>query len=145
MMPEEKEKKQPIKVTDRRSFTVDGELRPDAEPEPREPERPETVRGEGFQMHHRPEKAPNRPLPAVDFNSFLLSLSSTAFIHLGELEDPTSGRRQVNLEGARQMIDIIDMLRAKTKGNLEEQEEHFLTGILYELKMKYSQKAGARN
>ena len=144
MMPDEKRKKQPLKVTDRRSFTVEGEPRSvEAEPEPPQTETEPTdpVRGEGFQMHREPKEPPGRPLPAVDFNSFLLSLSSTAFIHLGELEDPTSGERAVNLEGARQMIDIIDMLREKTKGNLEKQEEQFLTGILYELKMKYAQKA----
>ena len=146
-MPDEPREKKRIKVTDHRSFTVEGDPRsPEADAESPEPEPApgKPVRGEGFQMRPAETPSPKEPLPGVDFNSFLLSLSSTAFIHLGELEDPTTGKKQVNLEGARQMIDIIDMLSAKTKGNLEKQEEQFLTGILYELKMKYTQKATAK-
>jgi hypothetical protein len=77
----------------------------------------------------------------VEFSSFILSLASTAFIQLGELEDPVTHRIEQNLEGARQMIEILDMLRAKTQGNLDAQELEFLTGVLYELKLKFARKA----
>ncbi len=132
---ESDKKREPIKVTDRRAFTPDGQRRSsDQEVE-------ETVRGEGFRMSPAPSAAPPGSGPAEEFNSFVLSLASTAFIYLGRLEDPASGRREVRLEAARQMIDIIDMLRAKTRGNLEPHETEFLEGILYELKMGYASAA----
>jgi hypothetical protein len=82
-------------------------------------------------------------MQAVDFSSFVLSLTSTAFIHLGDMEDPVTRTRSVHLPAARQMIDIIDMLRAKTKGNLEPQEAEFIDQVLYELKMRYAEKASS--
>jgi hypothetical protein len=135
-------KKEPIKVTDRRSFTLDGLPRSS---EPKEPEpAPDTpIVGEGFQMREGPAEG-RPPQPGVDFNSFILSLSSTAFIHLGEIEDPMTRRKEVRLEAARQIIDIIDMLREKTRGNLEPHEERFIEGILYEMKVKYTEKASGR-
>ncbi len=140
-MPGEDKRKEPIKVTDRRSFTADGERRPSADTEEKS-----TVSGEGFELRREPEPPPQQggaPQP-VDFVSFVLSLTSTAFIHLGEVEDPVEGSRRVDLEAARQMIDIIDMLRLKTKGNLEPQEEKVIERILFELKLKFSQAASAR-
>ena len=144
----DKEKKEPIKVTDRRAFTPEGERRSHSEDEKSslpEPESPSSVKGEGFELR-RPASSstPQAAQQAVDFSSFILSLTSTAFIHLGEMEDPVTHKVQVQLDAARQMIDIIDMLHEKTRGNLDPQEEEFVSGILFELKMRYSQKAGAR-
>ena len=140
-MTEKEEKKEPIKVTDRRSFTLDGQRRA-SEPETAAAPPPgETVRGVGFELRPGSQQRPHRPLPAVEFNSFILSLATTAFIHLGELEDPVTGKTEINTEGARQMIEILDMLHAKTKGNLDAPEDEFLTGILCELKLKFARKA----
>src|SRR5512143_3719054 len=115
-MPDEKAKKEPIKVTDRRAFTMDGERR-SAEPESQAPAPPADlpppaapVKGEGFELRHGAQQTPERPLPSVEFSSFIVSLASTAFIQLGELEDPVSGKIEMHLEGARQMIDILTML-----------------------------------
>jgi len=143
-MKDKKDEKEPIKVTDRRAFTLDGERRSETpEPPEREPIRietpAETVQGEGFQLKQGAAAQGQRP-PEVEFSSFILSLASTAFIQLGELEDPATGRLELNLEGAHQMIEILDMLHARTKGNLDAQEEEFFSGILYELKLKYTQK-----
>jgi len=144
-MGNEEKKGEPIKVTDRRAFTSQGERRspgqhdPGALPPERETPQ-ETIVGEGFQFRHGPAQSAGRPLAPVEFNSFVLSLASTAFIHLGEMEDPITSKTQINLEGARQMIDIIDMLQVKTQGNLAAQEDEFLQGILYELRMRYSQR-----
>lgn len=141
-MADRRDNDEPIKVTDRRLFTPDGRRRntdtsgsgEDAEP---------TVRGEGFELRNdaRTEREETKAQRAVDFSSFILSLSSTAFIHLGEMQDPLTGRVEVKLDAARQVIDMLDMLRAKTRGNLDPQEEEFFGGILYELKMKYAQRA----
>jgi len=144
-MPENKGKKEPLKVTDRRSFTSEGERRsPVTDQEPSDPGNSQAppVKGESFEM--RPQPEPPSAKQAVDFGSFILSLTSTAFIHLGEMEDPMTHTRQVQLDAARQMIDIIDMLRAKTKGNLDPQESELIDQVLYELKMRYAERAAAR-
>ena len=139
-MTDEKDKKEPIKITDRRSFTSEGERRRTEEAPP-EPERVETVQGEGFELRQGPQQPRPPGQPKVEFSSFILSLASTAFIQLGELEDPATHKVEMNLEGASQMIEILDMLHDRTRGNLDPQEEEFLSGILYELKLKYAQKA----
>lgn len=143
-MPEKDDKKEPLKVTDRRAFTLDGERRVPEQggtmPQP-EPPREETVKGEGFEVRRPPQRPSGQPLPGVEFSSFILSLASTAFIQLGELEDPGTHTIRVDLEGARQMIEVLDMLHNKTRGNLDAQEDEFLTGVLYELKLKFAQKA----
>ena len=144
-MTDKKDEKEPLKVTDRRAFTLDGERRSKApEPPEKEPIHIGTVQGEGFQLKQG-AAAPSDPRrPEVEFSSFILSLASTAFIQLGELEDPATGKMELNPEGAHQMIEILDMLHARTKGNLDPQEEEFFSGILYELKLKYSQKVTRR-
>lgn len=144
-MPE-REKKEPIKVTDRRSFTLEGERRAPEETETSSSEASGTTRvqGEGFELRRPPQPAAPASAQAVDFSSFILSLTSTAFIHLGEMEDPVTHKVELHLEAARQMIDIIDMLHQKTKGNLDHQEEEFISGVLFELKMRYAEKASGR-
>ena len=139
---DQERKKEPIKVTDRRSFTSSGEKRaPGAGEAPAPAPESEPVKGPGFQMQPPPE---TEGAPGVDFSSFILSLSSTAFIHLGEIEDPATGARQVSLEEARQIIDIIDMLRQRTRGNLAPDEQRLVEGVLYELRMRYTQRATSR-
>jgi uncharacterized protein DUF1844 len=151
-MPEKDRGKEPIKVTDRRSFTPEGERRvpdagrnPDAASSSQASE--EAVHGQGFEMRPSPEATPGAPAHdrhPVDFSSFILSLTSTAFIHLGEMEDPVTHRLDVQLEAARQMIDIIGMLYAKTQGNLEPHEQELISGVLYELRLKYSERASGK-
>ena len=145
-MSEQDETESKLKVTDRRSFTPAGERRnpapaPDSSPE----ETSQTIQGEGFIMKDEAESDPARSAsgPQVDFTSFVLSLASTAFIHLGEVEDPVSKTRQVDPAMASQMIDIIQMLRDKTAGNLEPKETEFIEGVLYELRMKFTEKVSA--
>jgi len=81
------------------------------------------------------------PLPKVDFITFIMSLSSSALVHLGEVPDPVTGKKEVDLELARHTIDVLSMLKEKTKGNLSDEEENFFKNILFELKMKYVQRA----
>ncbi|GAB6887654.1 DUF1844 domain-containing protein [Desulfothermus okinawensis JCM 13304] len=80
------------------------------------------------------------PLPKVDFITFVMSLSSSALVHLGEVSDPVTGKTDVNLELARHTIDVLSMLEEKTRGNLSREEEEFFKNILFELKMKYVQR-----
>lgn len=76
-------------------------------------------------------------MPEINFSTFLLSLNSSALVNLGIQTDPTTGSTSENLLMAKQTIDIIAMLEAKTRGNLEDDEKRLLTHILYELRMLY--------
>ncbi|HFC97242.1 MAG TPA: DUF1844 domain-containing protein [Thermosulfurimonas dismutans] len=77
------------------------------------------------------------PLPPVTFSTFILSLNTAALIHLGELPNPDTNEKTVNLTLARHTIDTLDMLREKTRGNLTPDEERLLESILYELRLRY--------
>ena len=142
-MARDGEERGKIKVTDRRSFTNSGERRLPEEPSSTpSPDPPGPVRGEGFELRRTPDTPPPAgPDPDVSFTSFILSLASTAFIHLGEMEDPVTGVRAVNAPAARQIIDIIEMLHVRTRGNLDAKEDEFLRSIIAELKMTFAHKA----
>ncbi len=71
------------------------------------------------------------------FSTFLLSLSTSVLVCLGELPDPMKNEKSTNLPLAKQTIGIIEMLKEKTKGNLTEEEDKLIEGILYDLRMKY--------
>lgn len=88
------------------------------------------------------EKEPSRPLPEMDFSTFLFSISSTALLHFGDIPDPMTNRKEKNLPMVKQTIDIIDMLKEKTKGNLTPEEEILIDNILYDLRMRYIREAG---
>lgn len=76
-------------------------------------------------------------LPHTDFTTFVLSLSHSALMHLGEAPHPETGRVEKNLPLARQTIDLIAMLDEKTKGNLTGAEERLLAQLLFDLRMRY--------
>ena len=77
----------------------------------------------------------------VDFSTFIMSLTSSAFYHLGDMPDPSTGKKEVNLPAVQQTIDMLIMLREKTKGNLKEDEKKLLEQLVYELQVKYVAKA----
>lgn len=79
-------------------------------------------------------------LPQLDFGTFVLSMSSSALVHLGEVPEPESGEYMENVLAAKQTIDILCLLESKTKGNLTAQEARLLKDMLFELRMKYVQK-----
>ena len=80
--------------------------------------------------------------PPINFTNFVLSLSTSALFHFGDFPDPATGSTQKNLSAAKQTIDMIDMLNEKTKGNLNEQENNLIQGVLYELKLRYVKENG---
>jgi len=73
----------------------------------------------------------------IDFSTFIMSLTSSAFYHLGDMPDPSTGKKEVNLPAVQQTIDMLIMLREKTKGNLKEDEEKLVEQLIYELQVKY--------
>ena len=76
-------------------------------------------------------------LPQIDFGMFVMSLASSVLVHLGEIEHPDSQKRNPNLPLAKQTVDILGMLREKTRGNLTQEEAQLLDNLLYDLRMKY--------
>ena len=76
-------------------------------------------------------------LPEIDFGVFVMSLASSVLVHLGEIEHPDSRERDANVPLAKQTIDILGMLREKTRGNLNQEEAQLLDNLLYDLRMKY--------
>ncbi|MCB9609239.1 MAG: DUF1844 domain-containing protein [Polyangiaceae bacterium] len=76
-------------------------------------------------------------LPAIDFATFVLSLSHSALVHLGDAEDPSTGRRERNLPMARQTIDLLGLLQDKTRGNLDGGEERVLEQALIDLRLRF--------
>jgi hypothetical protein len=80
-------------------------------------------------------------LPPLEFNSIVILLYFPALIQLGLMDDPVSGERRENLSLARRNIDLLDLLKDRTKGNLEKEEREFLEGAVDQLKAAYLQKA----
>jgi hypothetical protein len=73
----------------------------------------------------------------TEFTEFLMRIASEAFIYLGLVEHPMTGRRQVDLQAAKESIDMLIMLRAKTEGNLTPGEARFFEDLLADLKMQF--------
>jgi len=82
-------------------------------------------------------------LPEIDFTHFMFSLSTSALIQLGEIEDPFTKKLVKNLPLAKQTIDLIGMLNEKTKGNLTPDEEKVMQYLLYDLRMRYVKSTGS--
>jgi hypothetical protein len=75
--------------------------------------------------------------PGIDFGTFVLSLGTSALIHLGLAEDQDGSTHPANLPLAKQTIDCLAMLEEKTRGNLSGEEERILTQLLYDLRLEY--------
>lgn len=75
-------------------------------------------------------------LPEMDFSTFVVSLSASTMIHLGD-EVAEGSPAQKNLPLAKQTIDILAMLEEKTRGNLTPQEARLISQLLYDLRLRY--------
>jgi hypothetical protein len=74
----------------------------------------------------------------ISFGAFVISLATTAAVHFGDIADPATGTpHPTDLTAARQMIDILGMLQAKTQGNLDPEERKLLDDLLYELRLRF--------
>jgi hypothetical protein len=126
------EKDKTFTVKDKRHFTPEGEIKQE--------EKKEEPGGESREEAQK-EEAQKTPLPEINFSSFIFSLSTSALLHFGEISDPISNKRERNLPLAKQTIDLLGMLKEKTKGNLLKEEEELLDTILFNLRMKYVEEA----
>ncbi|HUU80032.1 MAG TPA: DUF1844 domain-containing protein [Acidobacteriota bacterium] len=121
-------------IKDRRSLDEKGELK-DKGPEKEEKKEAPTRQAPK-------EETRSTPLPEVNFTSLIFSLSSSALLHFGEIPDPQTGKKQIDMPLAKHTIDTIAMLKEKTKGNLTEEEQKFLDNVLTDLRWLYVKGAG---
>lgn len=122
-------------IKDKRTFSPEtGEHKAD---EPQEGEKEKGAAEEAQARDAQPSAEEEAPLPEINFSTFIFSLSSSAFLHFGEIPEPSSGTKKKNLPMAKHTIDILAMLEEKTKGNLSPDEEQLLKNILYDLRIRY--------
>jgi hypothetical protein len=131
------EEKAEVKVTDRRLFTPDGQLRSDVSPADEEPDTPAEVPSAGARFERRPVEEPR----GVDFTMLINAMAEPALLFLGEISYHGAGEPSVDLDRARFQIDMLDLLRTNCRGNLSPDEESLLDRILYQLRMLYVAKA----
>ena len=81
------------------------------------------------------------PTDSAEFSTFVITLSTSAMLYLGEIPDPDGSKVEVNLPMAKHSIDLLVMLREKTKGNLTDEEQKLLDQMLYDLRMKFVKKS----
>jgi hypothetical protein len=124
-------------IKDKRSLDEKGDLK-DQSPKEETPRAPKKE----AKQEKGAEEINKIPLPEVNFNSLIFSLSSSALLHLGEIADPHTGQKKKDIPLAKHSIDIIAMLKEKTKGNLTEEEQKFVESILADLRWRYVRAAG---
>lgn len=149
-MSDQEEKEKGFKVQDRRRFSPEGEARQDV------PEREEGAAsaagakpsqegipnpGQQAQAHDAYSRASTsagaEDPEDITFVGFVISLSTEALALLGEMPHPATGERVRDLRGAQQFIDILGILRDKTRGNLSADEDSLMEKVLFDLRMKY--------
>lgn len=153
--------KKELKVTDKRIFTAEGEIReefrneikpadptqaaappppeaaPKAEPKPEPKAAPKAKPAESKERRSVADRAGS---PETPFANFIEPLIAQAYMSLGMLRNPYQPQAKLDPGAARQMIDILTLLQEKTAGNLTPEEEDFLTTHLGELKLAYVQR-----
>lgn len=141
--------RQELKVTDRRHFNQDGERRGDVldevedaavSPPSREPPSGEPGPSAGTHFERRSLDEPE----GVDFTMLINAMAQPALLFLGEIPHPATGKPALDLEQARLQIDMLALLRVKCRGNVTPQEEGFLERVLYQLRMLYVSRTGAK-
>jgi hypothetical protein len=83
------------------------------------------------------QKDEGEKLPAIDFSTFVLSLSHSALVHMGDAPSPDGQPAQRDLLLARQTIDLLAILQEKTRNNLTGEEERLLDQALYDLRLRF--------
>jgi len=157
-MTPKNDKPKELKVTDKRIFTPEGDLREEfrneikpasdpmaaATPAPEKPaERPAERRTEKKgtpQEERRRTIAEKKETPGTAFTDFVEPLIAQAYMSLGMLRNPYQQKPQIDTAAARQMIEILTMLKEKTEGNLTADEDDFLATHLGDLKLAFVQR-----
>jgi len=130
-MPDKKD----FVIKDKRMFAEGDKDRPIKEDQEKPLDEAATEEPESTEAQE--EERTDYQLPEINFATFIFSLNHSVLVHLGVMDDPSTGKKVRNLPIAKQTIDILGMLGEKTKGNLTEDEEKMLKNILYDLRMIY--------
>jgi hypothetical protein len=146
-----------FKVADRRKFNADGSVKDgvtlDAAPPEKPREAPEPEQSAAYPTPAKPmetdepadiddseaedgEELPGAKDPA-SFVNFLSTLATNAAASLGAVPHPATGKRSLDLETGKYWLDVLAMIKDKTKGNLHAQEQRLLDGLLGDLRMQY--------
>jgi len=130
-----------FRVIDRRPFTAEGELRPEAvDAEEREAKREAALHPPAFAEAAKttpPAPPVDAPKPSAPFENLVRMLGSNAAMVLGAYADPNTGQPMLDPDAARELIDMLDALQEKTKGNLAPEENTLLVDLLGKLKMTF--------
>lgn len=130
----EEEKKSGFKINDRRLFDEKGnEIQKTAEPESQIIK--ETVKAED--NNFRVSDTDDGQHSEINFASFIASLATQALMQMGEMPAPEGMELPKDIQAAKQTIDIISMLKQKTSGNLDAQENYFLEEMLHSLRLSF--------
>lgn len=134
------EEKKGFVIKDKRIFDESGQTREAGEGPKVVTEEKKAAEAPSFEPE--PEQGEDGYLPEINFPSFIISLSTTALFHFGDFPDPETKQADKNLTAAKQIIDTLSMLKEKTEGNLDENEQNLIDGALYELRMRYVKEKG---
>ena len=119
-------------MSEEKSFEVNDRRKTNAEGSQQDVNEEAVSHGERVNVH---EEAGD--MQAIDFIAFISSLAATSLMHLGEKLSPDQPDGMKNLSAAKQMIDLLDLLKVKTNGNLTQDETDMLENILYNLRMRF--------
>ena len=143
----EQKPEESFKVIDRRPFTPEGELRKEAlERERRDEEAAASAQKPAAEKGGAPGAKPSgtpvstaadAPKPSHGFQILVDFLARNAAVLLGGYTDPRTGQALLDLEGAREVIDMLDALREKTQGNLAAEDDRLLVEVLSSLKLTF--------
>ncbi len=131
------QEEQGFRITDKRGFREDGEVRPPESSEKTE-EKPAGESASSTEKNPSDQEIP--PRPPIDFPTYILSYYTQGLVLMGEVPNPYTNKKEEDVEAARHTIDILSMLEQKTKGNLSKDEQQLLESVLYELRMKFMAK-----
>ena len=130
-----------FKVIDRRPFTAEGEIRKEVVEEQEREARQEEVKAEAkaaANAHAEAAKPPaDTPKRLPAFENLIRMIGSNAAMVLGAYADPNTGQPMIDPDAARELIDMLDALQQKTKGNLAPEEDEMLLDLLGKLKLTY--------
>ena len=130
-----------FRVIDRRPFTSEGELRKDVVEEQEREAKVEAAKAptSPAEKANAPANPPpaDAPKPLAAFESLVRMLGQNAAMVLGAYADPQTGQPMIDPEAARELIDMLDALHEKTKGNLAPEEDNLLLDLLGKLKLTY--------
>ena len=132
------QKDEGFKVIDRRPFTAEGEIRKEVvEEQEREAKREEVKEKAAAAAEKAATPAADAPKKIQAFENLVRMIGSNAAMVLGAYADPRTGEPVIDPDAARELIDMLDALHVKTKGNLAPEEDSMILDLLGKLKMTY--------